>query len=58
MIVCVPLTIVTGAAALIFIGQPFGNAAGITAATFASIFSISFFAAFILRMTDERFRDS
>ncbi len=57
MIVCLALTIVTGVVALIFIGQPFGNAAGITAAIFASIFSISFFSAFVLRMTEERSRD-
>jgi hypothetical protein len=42
MIVCLALTIVTEAVALIWIGQPLGNAAGITADAFASVFSVAF----------------
>ena len=57
-IVCLVLAIVTGAAALILIGQPSGNAAAITADAFASVFSVAFFAAFILRMADELSHDS
>jgi hypothetical protein len=56
MIVCLALTIVTFAVALIWIGQPLGNAAGLTADAFASVFSVAFFAAFALAMAEHQSR--
>ena len=53
-IVCLALTIVTFPVSLIWIGQPFGNAALIAADAFASVFSIAFFAAFALSMAEPR----
>jgi hypothetical protein len=58
MAVCLPLTLITGAVALIWNGQPIGNTATTTADVFAYAFSAAFFAAFVLRMTEERSRDS
>jgi hypothetical protein len=57
-IVCLPLTIVSFFVALIWAGQPIGNMAITTADAFASIFSVAFFAAFVLAMVDQRSRDS
>lgn len=54
MIVSLALTIVTFLVALIWIGQPIGNAATTTADVFASIFSVAFFASFTLAMADQR----
>ena len=56
MIVCLALTIVTFPVALIWIGQPFGNAAGLTADAFACVFSVAFFAAFALAMAEHQSR--
>jgi hypothetical protein len=56
MVVCLPLTILTGAVALIWNGQAIGNTAMATADVFASAFSAAFFAAIILRMAEERSR--
>jgi hypothetical protein len=53
MIVCLALTIVTFPIALIWFGQPLGNAAGIAADTFASVFSVAFFAAFALSLAEQ-----
>ena len=53
-IVCLALAIVAGAVALIWIGQPVGNAAGIAADAFASVFSVVLFAAFALSMAEQR----
>jgi hypothetical protein len=50
MIVSLALTIVTFPVALIWVGEPLGNAARITADAFASVFSVAFFAAFALAM--------
>ena len=58
MVVCLPLTILTGAVALIWSGKTIGNAATTTADVFGSAFSVAFFAAFVLRMAEERSRDS
>lgn len=58
MIVCLALTIVTFAVALIWIGQPVGKAAGLTADAFASGFSAAFFAAFALAMAEQQSRSS
>jgi hypothetical protein len=54
MIVCLALTIATFPVALIWIGQPLGNAAGIAADAFASVFSVALFAAFALSMAEQR----
>ena len=56
MVVCLPLTIVTFVIALIWNGQPFGNTATTIADVFASAFSVAFFAAFVLKMVEERTR--
>ena len=58
MVVCLPLTILTGAVALIWNGQTTGTIATATADVFGSAFSVAFFAAFVLRMAEERSRDS
>jgi membrane protein implicated in regulation of membrane protease activity len=58
MIVCLALTIVTGAVALIWIGQPVGNAAGTTADAFAFVFSVAFIAAFALAMAGHQPRNN
>ena len=58
MIVCLALTIATFAVALIWIGQPLGNAAGLTADAFASVFSAAFFAAFALAMAEHQSRSN
>jgi uncharacterized membrane protein YdjX (TVP38/TMEM64 family) len=58
MVVCLPLTILTGAVALIWNGQTTGTMATTTADVFGSAFSVAFFAAFGLRMAEERSRDS
>ena len=58
MVVCLPLTILTGAVALIWNGQTIGNTATTTADVFASVFAAAFFAAFFLRMAEDRSRDS
>ena len=54
MIVCLALTIVTFPVSLIWMGQPPGNAALIAADAFASVFSVTFFAAFALAMAEPR----
>jgi len=51
MIVSLALTIVTFPVALIWLGQPPGNAAITMADAFASVFSAAFFAAFALAMS-------
>ena len=56
MIVSLVLAIVTGAVALIWNGQPFGNEASTVADVFAAIFSVAFFAAFALAMVEQRSR--
>jgi hypothetical protein len=56
MIVCLALTIVTFPVALIWIGQPLGNAAGLTAEALVSAFSVAFFAAFALAMAGQKAR--
>jgi len=56
MIVCLALTIVTFLIALIWIGQPLGNAGLVAADAFASVFSAAFFAAFALAMAEQRSR--
>jgi hypothetical protein len=56
MIVCLALTIVTFPVALIWVGQPLGNAAGLTADACASVFSVTFFAALALAMADQQSR--
>ena len=56
MIVSLALTIVTFPVALFWIGQPLGNAAGLTADAFASAFSVAFFAAFALVMAENQWR--
>jgi hypothetical protein len=58
MIVCLALTIVTGAVALIWIGQPLGNAGGIMAGAFTSVFFPSFFLAFALAMAGHQSRNN
>ena len=58
MVVCLLLTILTGSVALIWNGQTIGNTATTTADVFGSAFSVAFFAAFVLRMAEERSRDS
>ena len=58
MIVCLLLTIVTGAVALILVGEPIASTVGGSAAAFASVFSVTFFAAFGLTIAKERSRDS
>jgi len=58
MVVCLPLTILTGAVALIWNGQTIEYTAITTADVFGFAFSVAFFAAFILRMAEERSRDS
>jgi hypothetical protein len=57
-IVSLALTIVTFPVSLIWIGQPLGNAALVAADAFASGFSVAFFAAFVLAMTEQRSRSS
>ncbi|MGB8041417.1 MAG: hypothetical protein WCF66_00520 [Pseudolabrys sp.] len=57
MIVCLALTIVTFPVALVWIGQPLGNAAGLAADAFASVFAVAFFAAFALAMADQQSRN-
>ena len=47
-----PLAIVTFPVSLIGSGQPIGKAALIAADAFASVFSVAFFAAFALSMTE------
>ena len=54
MIVSLALTIVAFPVALIWIGQPAGNAAITMADVFATVFSVAFFTAFLLAMTDQR----
>lgn len=54
MIVCLALTIVTFPVALVWIGQPLGNAAGLAADAFASVFAVAFFAAFTLAMAGQQ----
>jgi MFS-type transporter involved in bile tolerance (Atg22 family) len=56
MIVCLALTIVTFPIALIWFGQPLGNAGLVAADAFASVFSVAFFAAFALAMAEQRSR--
>ena len=56
MIVCLALTILTFPVALIWIGQPLGNAAGLAADAFASAFSVALFAAFALAMVEHQSR--
>jgi membrane protein implicated in regulation of membrane protease activity len=56
MIICLALTIVTFAVALIWIGRPLGNAAVLTADAFASVFSVALFAAFALAMAEHQWR--
>jgi hypothetical protein len=56
MIVCLALTILTFPVALIWIGQPLGNAAGLAADAFASVFSVALFAAFALVMAENQWR--
>ena len=56
MVVCLALTIVTFPVALIWVGQPVGNAARLTADACTSVFSVAFFAAFALAMTDQQSR--
>ena len=58
MIVCLVLTIVTFPVALIWVGQPLGNAAGLTADACASVFSVTFFAAFALAMAKQHSRSN
>ena len=58
MIVCLALTIVTFPVALFWIGQPLGNAAGLTADAFASVFSVAFFAALALAMAEQHSRSN
>ena len=58
MVVCLPLTILTGVVSLVWSGQTIGNTAATTADIFGSAFSVAFFAAFVLRMAEERSRDS
>ena len=52
MIVFLALTIVTFPISLIWTRQPLGNAA-LVADTFASVFSVAFFAAFALAMAEQ-----
>jgi pilus assembly protein TadC len=54
VIVSLALTIVTFPVALIWIGQPLGNAAMTMADAFATVFSVAFFAAFALAMAERR----
>ena len=56
MIVCLALTVVTFPIALIWVGQPLGNAAGLAADACASVFSVALFAAFALAMADQKSR--
>lgn len=56
MIVCLALTILTFPVALFWVGQPFGNAAGLAADAFASVFSVALFAAFVLAMAEHQSR--
>ena len=58
MVVCLPLTIVAGAVALIWNGQTIGNSAATTADVIGSVFSVAFFAAFALAMAEQRSRSS
>jgi hypothetical protein len=58
MIASLALAIVIGAVALIWNGQPFGNEASTVADFFATIFSVSFFAAFVLAMIEQRSRQT
>ena len=51
MIVSLALTIITFPVALIWFGQPLGNAAITMADAFASVFSAAFFAAFALAIS-------
>jgi hypothetical protein len=53
MIVSLALTIVTFPVALIWVGQPLGNAAMTMADAFASVFSVAFFAALALAMAEQ-----
>ena len=54
MVFCLALTIVTFPVALIWVGQPLGNAAGLTADACAAVVSVAFFAAFALAMADQQ----
>lgn len=54
MVAFLTLTILTFPAALIWIGQPLGNAAKTSADAFASGFSVAFFAAFVLAMVEQQ----
>ena len=54
MIVSLALALVAFPVALIWIGQPLGNAAITMADAFASGFSVAFFAAFALAMADQQ----
>ena len=56
MVICLPLAIVTFVIAVIWNGQPFGNTATTIADVFGSVFSVAFFAAFVLKMIEERTR--
>ena len=58
MIASLALAIVIGAVALIWNGQPFGNEASTVADVFATIFSVGFFAAFVLAMIEQRSRQT
>jgi len=58
MIACLALTILTFPIALVWIGQPLGNADGIAADAFASGFSVAFFVAYALAMADQRPRNN
>lgn len=51
-IVSLALAIVTFPVSLIWSGQPIGKAALMAADAFASVFSVAFFAAFALSMTE------
>ena len=53
IIISLALTIVTFPVALIWLGQPPGNAAITVADAFASVFSAAFFAAFALAMAEQ-----
>ena len=48
MAVCLPLTVIGGAAALVFDGQPIGNDVGTFADVFGWLFAAAFIAVFVL----------
>ena len=54
LVVCLALTIVAFSVALIWLGQPLGNGARLTAEAYACFFSVAFFAAFALAMAAQR----